>query len=366
MEHRALVDHVSFVTIHILPYWEDHPVAIDVAIAHIVMIAKEMRIAFRRQGHPDRRDRLAKCRTKPPGGRRQPREPGAGSSASSAWRPRNTICATTSSRRSTSRGSDAWRVRWEGSGACSTATAKPSFRRPARWRRIPQAHSWPLRRRLLGLLLFVLVAAAPRAPRLASADGGVDGRGQRRRPCTRNGSTWWSGTATRPSGLRPGVFAVLAAAVRGDRACRPCAGALAPGLQSAGTPLSSPPSAARASRRRSPSQASLELRRSRRSAPCWRHVAAACAPARRCTGSSLCGWRSSSAARDGTAAGVRFPLPRLSDARSTRCRSCRCCCCWPRASGPASSIGRKRCSRPSSLSARWRSSRWKGFRIFRR
>ena len=38
MEHRALADHVSFVTIHILPYWEDEPVAIDVAIEHLTLI----------------------------------------------------------------------------------------------------------------------------------------------------------------------------------------------------------------------------------------------------------------------------------------------------------------------------------------
>jgi len=46
MEHRGLADHVSFVTIHILPYWEDHPLSIDVAIEHIVKTAKEMRAAF--------------------------------------------------------------------------------------------------------------------------------------------------------------------------------------------------------------------------------------------------------------------------------------------------------------------------------
>ncbi|MBA3478557.1 MAG: hypothetical protein H0T52_09200 [Lautropia sp.] len=46
MQHRGLADHVSFVTIHILPYWEDHPVGIDVAIEHIVTIAEEMRKAF--------------------------------------------------------------------------------------------------------------------------------------------------------------------------------------------------------------------------------------------------------------------------------------------------------------------------------
>ena len=42
----SLADMVSFVTIHILPYWEDHPVGIDVAIAHIVTIAEEMRKTF--------------------------------------------------------------------------------------------------------------------------------------------------------------------------------------------------------------------------------------------------------------------------------------------------------------------------------
>ena len=46
VQHRALAEHVSFVTIHILPYWEDHPVAIDTAIEHIVTIAEEMRVAF--------------------------------------------------------------------------------------------------------------------------------------------------------------------------------------------------------------------------------------------------------------------------------------------------------------------------------
>ena len=46
MEHRELAEHVSFVTIHILPYWEDEPLSIDVAIAHIVETAERMRAAF--------------------------------------------------------------------------------------------------------------------------------------------------------------------------------------------------------------------------------------------------------------------------------------------------------------------------------
>ncbi len=46
MEHRELAEHVSFVTIHILPYWEDEPVSIDVAIEHIVDTAERMRKEF--------------------------------------------------------------------------------------------------------------------------------------------------------------------------------------------------------------------------------------------------------------------------------------------------------------------------------
>ncbi len=45
-EHRALADHVSFVTIHILPYWEDHPVGIEAAIDHVVDVAEKMRSLF--------------------------------------------------------------------------------------------------------------------------------------------------------------------------------------------------------------------------------------------------------------------------------------------------------------------------------
>jgi exo-beta-1,3-glucanase (GH17 family) len=46
MEHRALAERVSFVTIHILPYWEDHPVGIEGAIDHIVEVAEQMRQLF--------------------------------------------------------------------------------------------------------------------------------------------------------------------------------------------------------------------------------------------------------------------------------------------------------------------------------
>ncbi|EKE76447.1 glycoside hydrolase family protein [Oceanibaculum indicum P24] len=38
MRHKPLLDEVDFATIHILPYWEDEPVGIDAAVAHIMDI----------------------------------------------------------------------------------------------------------------------------------------------------------------------------------------------------------------------------------------------------------------------------------------------------------------------------------------
>ncbi|MDO4905100.1 MAG: hypothetical protein Q4A16_06075 [Lautropia sp.] len=45
-QHSELARHVSFVTVHILPYWEDHPVGIHDAIQHIVGTAEAMRKLF--------------------------------------------------------------------------------------------------------------------------------------------------------------------------------------------------------------------------------------------------------------------------------------------------------------------------------
>ncbi len=45
-ENKSLADHVSFVTVHILPYWEDHPVGIHDAIQHITGTAEQMRQMF--------------------------------------------------------------------------------------------------------------------------------------------------------------------------------------------------------------------------------------------------------------------------------------------------------------------------------
>ncbi|MDO5056971.1 MAG: hypothetical protein Q4E06_06530 [Lautropia sp.] len=44
--NTELARHVSFVTVHILPYWEDHPVGIHDAISHITSTAEAMRKLF--------------------------------------------------------------------------------------------------------------------------------------------------------------------------------------------------------------------------------------------------------------------------------------------------------------------------------
>ncbi len=59
LRHREVYDAVDFVTIHILPYWEDFPIPAKDAAAHVGAIREKMAAAFPEQGHPDRRDRLA-------------------------------------------------------------------------------------------------------------------------------------------------------------------------------------------------------------------------------------------------------------------------------------------------------------------
>jgi exo-beta-1,3-glucanase (GH17 family) len=46
LEHPSIALAVTFVTIHILPYWEDDPVGIDAAIAHVVEVWRAMRAAL--------------------------------------------------------------------------------------------------------------------------------------------------------------------------------------------------------------------------------------------------------------------------------------------------------------------------------
>lgn len=46
LKYREVAPAVDFITIHILPYWEDQPVAIDGAIAHVDAIYNKMQAAF--------------------------------------------------------------------------------------------------------------------------------------------------------------------------------------------------------------------------------------------------------------------------------------------------------------------------------
>jgi glucan 1,3-beta-glucosidase len=46
LRHREVYDAVDFVTIHILPYWEDHPIRARHAAAHVESIRKRMAVAF--------------------------------------------------------------------------------------------------------------------------------------------------------------------------------------------------------------------------------------------------------------------------------------------------------------------------------
>ncbi len=46
LRHRELLDAVDFVTIHILPYWEDHPIPAEQAAAHVASIRERMAQAF--------------------------------------------------------------------------------------------------------------------------------------------------------------------------------------------------------------------------------------------------------------------------------------------------------------------------------
>ena len=46
LQHPEVADAVDVVTIHILPYWEDRPVAAEAAAAHVAEVAERMRHAF--------------------------------------------------------------------------------------------------------------------------------------------------------------------------------------------------------------------------------------------------------------------------------------------------------------------------------
>jgi glucan 1,3-beta-glucosidase len=46
LRYPEIAPAVSFITIHILPYWEDHPVAIEKAVQHVAKIREQMQAAF--------------------------------------------------------------------------------------------------------------------------------------------------------------------------------------------------------------------------------------------------------------------------------------------------------------------------------
>ena len=46
LRHSALAQHVDVVTIHILPYWEDDPVAVSDAVTHVLNIAAKVQQQF--------------------------------------------------------------------------------------------------------------------------------------------------------------------------------------------------------------------------------------------------------------------------------------------------------------------------------
>lgn len=46
LQNRELADEVDFVTVHILPYWEDEPVSVDDSMAHLRRIIAEVKEAF--------------------------------------------------------------------------------------------------------------------------------------------------------------------------------------------------------------------------------------------------------------------------------------------------------------------------------
>lgn len=45
-KHRGMEQHVDFITVHILPYWEDHPIAIGQAVYHTTNVMNELKTVF--------------------------------------------------------------------------------------------------------------------------------------------------------------------------------------------------------------------------------------------------------------------------------------------------------------------------------
>ena len=77
LRYRELAAAVDFVTVHILPYWEDHPIAAHEAANHVDVDPQAGGCGVRRQGDRDRRSRLAERRPDAVGRLAVTGEPGA-------------------------------------------------------------------------------------------------------------------------------------------------------------------------------------------------------------------------------------------------------------------------------------------------
>ena len=134
LRNPQLADEVDFITVHLLPYWEDEPIGLDrrepdgsLRIEnHLHGDLQAGAGALPRQEDRDRRDRLAERR---PHALRRAAGPGrAGALLLDLPRARRdaSTSTTTSSRRSTSTGRRARRARSAPPGACSTPSATTS------------------------------------------------------------------------------------------------------------------------------------------------------------------------------------------------------------------------------------------------
>ena len=88
LQHREIYEAVDFITIHILPYWEDFPIRARHAAAHVDSIRKRVAVAFPAQGDPDRRDRLAERGPHARGRAALAHQPGTGGLGSARARQR--------------------------------------------------------------------------------------------------------------------------------------------------------------------------------------------------------------------------------------------------------------------------------------
>ncbi len=71
LQNRSLAGQVDYVTAHILPFWEDHPVAIEQAVQHVTTVFREVQAVF-----PDKRVMIGETGWPSEGRMRGPALPG--------------------------------------------------------------------------------------------------------------------------------------------------------------------------------------------------------------------------------------------------------------------------------------------------